>query len=131
THVADVAGQIRLDGVEVALPNGKPQVAADGIAFAPRDQVLVTGPSGSGKSMLFRAIAGIWPFGKGKISLPARAKTMTLPQRPYLPIGTLAAAVSYPAAAGTFEPARIQELLKAVGLPALAERLDEEAHWAG
>ena len=124
------SAQIRLDGLEVALPNGKPQVAADGIAFVPRDQVLVTGPSGSGKSTLFRAIAGIWPFGKGMVSLPAQARTMTLPQRPYLPIGTLADAVSYPAVAGTYDAARIGEVLKAVGLPALAGRLDEDAHWA-
>ena len=89
----------------------------------------MTGPSGAGKSTLFRAIAGIWPFGKGTVSIPANAKVMTLPQRPYLPIGTLAAAVSYPAIAGTFDAARIRELLVAVGLPALAERLDEEAHW--
>ena len=123
------AAQVRLDGLNVALPNGKPLVAADGIAFAPRDQVLVTGPSGSGKSTLFRAIAGIWPFGQGTVSLPANAKVMTLPQRPYLPIGTLAAAVSYPAVAGTFDDARIRELLVAVGLPALAERSGEEAHW--
>ncbi len=54
---------------------------------------------------------------------------MTLPQRPYLPIGPLAAAVAYPAVAGTFDPARIGELLIAVGLPALADRLDDEQHW--
>jgi len=123
------AAQIRLDGLEVSLPDGKPQVAADGIAFAPGEQVLVTGPSGSGKSTLFRAISGVWPFGTGKISLPSDAKVMILPQRPYLPIGTLAAAVSYPAVAGTFPPERIAELLVAVGLPALAGRLDEDAHW--
>jgi len=123
-------GEIRLDGLNVVLPNGKPQVTADGIAFAPRDQVLVSGPSGSGKSTLFRAIAGIWPFGKGTVSLPANARLMTLPQRPYLPIGTLAAAVSYPAVAGAFDEARIRELLSAVGLPALAARLGEDAHWS-
>jgi vitamin B12/bleomycin/antimicrobial peptide transport system ATP-binding/permease protein len=124
------AAQIRLDGVVVELPNGKPQVSADGITFAAHDQVLVNGPSGSGKSMLFRAIAGIWPFGKGTVSLPANARTMTLPQRPYLPIGTLAGAVSYPAAEGAFEATRIAELLRAVGLPALAERLTEDTHWS-
>ena len=122
--------QIRLDGLDITLPNGKPLVAADGIAFAPGDQVLVAGPSGSGKSTLLRAISGIWPFGKGTVSLPAEGRAMTLPQRPYLPIGTLAAAVSYPALAGTFEAARIGELLNAVGLPALAGRLEEDAHWS-
>jgi putative ATP-binding cassette transporter len=123
------ASQIRLDALDVALPAGKTLVTADGIAFAPRDQVLVTGPSGSGKSTLFRAIAGIWPFGKGTVSIPARAKVMTLPQRPYLPIGPLSAAIAYPAIPGTFDPARIGELLIAVGLPALADRLDDEQHW--
>jgi putative ATP-binding cassette transporter len=128
--VTSSAAQIRLDGLDVAPPNGKPLVAAGGIVFAPADRVLVTGPSGSGKSTLLRAISGIWPFGKGTVSLPARGRAMTLPQRPYLPIGTLAAAVSYPAVAGTFDAARIGELLTAVGLPALAGRLEEDAHWS-
>jgi len=123
------AAQVRLDDLNVALPDGQPLVSADGIAIAPRDQVLVTGASGAGKSTLFRAIAGIWPFGRGTVSLPAGAKVMTLPQRPYLPIGTLAAAVSYPAVAGTFDEARIRDLLVAVGLPALAKRTAEEGHW--
>jgi putative ATP-binding cassette transporter len=129
TVAAAPSPQIRLDALDVALPSGKSLVAADGIAFAPREQVLVTGPSGSGKSTLFRAISGIWPFGKGRVSIPTDAKLMTLPQRPYLPIGPLAAAVSYPAVAGLFDPARIRELLVAVGLPALSERLDDEQHW--
>jgi len=135
THAPNIAvtpgsgNGVRLDGLEVALPSGKPLVTADNVSIAPRDQVLVTGPSGSGKSTLFRAVAGIWPFGKGKVSVPADAKPMTLPQRPYLPIGTLAAAISYPAEPGAFDAARIGELLVAVGLPAMAERLDEQAHW--
>jgi putative ATP-binding cassette transporter len=127
--VAAPVPQIRLDALDVALPAGKTLVSADGVAFAPRDQVLVTGPSGSGKSTLLRAIAGIWPFGKGTVSIPAGAKVMTLPQRPYLPIGPLSAAIAYPAMPGTFDPARIRELLIAVGLPALADRLDDEQHW--
>jgi putative ATP-binding cassette transporter len=129
TVAASAGGNVALENLDVALPNGKIQVSVDGLSFAPRDQVLVTGPSGSGKSTLFRAIAGIWPFGKGKVSLPANVKAMTLPQRPYLPIGTLAAAVSYPSVAGAFTPEQIRELLVAVGLPALAGRLEEDAHW--
>ena len=128
--VAPVATKdVRLDGIEVALPSGKPLVAADGIAIAPHEQVLVTGPSGSGKSTLLRAIAGIWPFGKGTVSVPQGAKALTLPQRPYLPIGSLEATISYPSDSGAFDPARMRELLVAVGLPAMAERLDESAHW--
>ena len=122
---AAAAKEIKLDDLEVTLPTGKPLVTADGLTIAPREQVLVTGPSGSGKSTLFRAIAGIWPFGKGKVSVPADTRAVALPQRPYLPIGTLHAAVSYPAEPGAFDAARIRELLAAVGLPAMADRLEE------
>jgi putative ATP-binding cassette transporter len=83
----------------------------------------------SGKSTLFRAIAGIWPFGTGTIAVPKGAKLMALPQRPYFPIGTLAAAVTYPAKPGTFGLDKLAEVIGAVGLPALALRLEEEAHW--
>jgi putative ATP-binding cassette transporter len=130
TRTPGTASGIGLDGLEVTLPNGQPQVAATGIVIAPKDRVLVNGPSGAGKSMLFRAIAGIWPFGKGKVALPDGTRGMTLPQRPYLPIGTLAAAVTYPSVAAEFDKTRIAEILIAVGLPKLAERLDEEAHWS-
>jgi putative ATP-binding cassette transporter len=91
--------------------------------------VLVTGPSGSGKSTLFRAIAGIWPFGSGRVVVPKDARVMMLPQRPYFPVGTLAAAVTYPAEAGSYPRERLVEAITAAGLPALAERLDEEEHW--
>ena len=120
---------VEIGDIAVNLPDGKPLVAGDGLSIAARDRVLVTGPSGSGKSTLFRAIAGIWPFGKGRIVVPAGARLMMLPQRPYFPVGTLTAAVSYPAEAGAFGAERIAEALRAVGLPALAGRLDEDAHW--
>jgi putative ATP-binding cassette transporter len=78
---------------------------------------------------LFRALAGIWPFGSGTITVPKNAKVMMLPQRPYFPIAPLAAAVAYPAEPGTFDDAKVAELIAAVGLPALATRIEEEAHW--
>ena len=118
-----------VDRLDVRLPDGERIVAAEHVAFPAGERVLVTGPSGSGKSTLFRAIAGIWPFGSGRVMVPKGAKVMLLPQRPYFPLGTLAAAVSYPAKAGTFDDARIAEALVAVGLPELVERLGEEAHW--
>jgi putative ATP-binding cassette transporter len=130
TRTPGTTAGVGLEGLEITLPNGQPQVAATGIVIAPEDRVLVNGPSGSGKSTLFRAMAGIWPFGKGKVALPDGIRGMTLPQRPYLPIGTLAAAVTYPSIAAEFDKTRIAEILIAVGLPKLAERLDEEAHWS-
>ena len=120
---------VGIEDVTVALPDGKPLVSGAGLSIPSGDHVLVTGPSGSGKSTLFRAIAGIWPFGKGRILVPSGAQLMMLPQRPYFPVGTLTDAVTYPAEAGTYSHALIAEALRAVGLPALAERLDEEAHW--
>ena len=84
-------------------------------------RVLVTGPSGSGKSTLFRAIAGIWPFGTGRVAVPKDARLMMLPQRPYFPVGTLAAAVSLSGRARHVRPrAASREAISAVGLPALA-----------
>jgi vitamin B12/bleomycin/antimicrobial peptide transport system ATP-binding/permease protein len=120
---------VAVDRLLVRLPEGAPLVAADDIAVEPGERVLVTGPSGAGKSTLFRAIAGTWPFGTGTVLVPKGAKVMALPQRPYFPIDTLAAAVAYPAAPETFGIAALAEVITAVGLPALAERLGEEAHW--
>ena len=118
------------DRLDVRLPGGEPMVAADYVVFPAGERVLVTGPSGSGKSTLFRAIAGIWPFGSGRVTVPEGAKTMLVPQRPYFPVSPLAAAISFPAKAGTFDDARIAEALVAVGLPGLAARLHEEEHWS-
>lgn len=128
----NAAGGSRKIGLEklcVYLPNGTPLVAADSFAIQAPERVLVTGPSGSGKSTLFRAIAGIWPFGTGTIAIPAQAKLMMLPQRPYFPVGALGDAVVYPAAPGAFQATRIRDALIAVGLPDLAERLNEDGHW--
>ena len=113
----------------VRLPNGVPLVNVSDVAIGRGDRVLVSGPSGAGKSTLFRALAGIWPFGAGTVMIPKNAKVMMLPQRPYFPIAPLAAAVAYPAEPGTFDSAKVVELIAAVGLPALATRIEEEAHW--
>ena len=120
---------IALDKLIIGLPNGAPLLNADDIVVSVGERVLVTGPSGSGKSTLFRAIAGIWPIGSGRIRLPRGKRLMMLPQRPYFPIATLAAAVSYPAEPDRVARDRLAEAVRAVGLPALVERLDEEAHW--
>jgi putative ATP-binding cassette transporter len=121
--------RLEIRDLAIRLPNGAPLVAATDVAFSGRDHVLVTGPSGAGKSTLFRAVAGVWPFGQGRVVVPAQAKLMILPQRPYFPIATLAAAITYPAEPGAFPDQQLKEVITAVGLPKLAERLNEEAHW--
>jgi putative ATP-binding cassette transporter len=129
-HVgSDDKRAIDLTKLLVSLPNGTPLVTADGFSIRSGERTLLTGPSGSGKSTLFRAIAGIWPFGTGSIAIPARATLMMLPQRPYFPVGTLSAAIAYPAEESAFSPEQLGETLGAVGLPKLASRLDEDAHW--
>jgi putative ATP-binding cassette transporter len=129
-HIAsDDKDAIDLDKLLVSLPNGTPMVTADGFSIRSGERTLLTGPSGSGKSTLFRAIAGIWPFGTGSIAIPSQATLMMLPQRPYFPVGTLKAAIAYPSEASAFSPEQVGEILGAVGLPKLASRLDEDAHW--
>jgi putative ATP-binding cassette transporter len=127
--VAGEAAAVSFKDLAVWLPNGVPLVNASAITIRAGERVLVNGPSGAGKSTLFRALAGVWPFGDGTITVPKNACLMILPQRPYFPIAPLAAAVAYPAETGSFDAARISELIAAVGLPELAERIEEEAHW--
>jgi putative ATP-binding cassette transporter len=122
-------GHIDADQLALRLPNGAPLLTTETLEIEPGDKLLVTGPSGSGKSTLFRALAGIWPFASGTIRIPAGAKIMMLPQRPYFPVATLAGAVTYPSEAGAFDNALIAEVITAVGLPHLAGRVSEEAHW--
>jgi putative ATP-binding cassette transporter len=123
-------GVLTLEGLEVSLPQGRRLLAPTTLALRQGDSVLVTGPSGSGKSTLFRSIAGIWPYWKGRISLPAGAKLLFLPQRPYLPIGSLKQAACYPEAALGRADAEVREALSAVGLAHLAEDLAREENWA-
>ena len=127
--VPTAGSDIELEKLLVRLPNGVPLVSADHFSLRTHQRTLVTGPSGAGKSTLFRAIGGIWPFGAGSIGIPAKASLMMLPQRPYFPIGSLQAAIVYPAEASAYDADRVKDALVAVGLPQLATRLGEEAHW--
>ena len=120
---------IALADLLVRLPNGEPLLTANSFSFKGGERTLLKGPSGSGKSTLFRAIAGIWPFGSGSITVPANATLMMLPQRPYFPVGSLSGAIAYPSKTDSFSADRLRDVLTAVGLPAMVERLDEDAHW--
>ena len=120
---------LSLNDVDLALPDGRKLAHIDNLVLVPQEPTLFVGPSGIGKSTLFRAISGLWPYGSGEIHQPAYAKLMLLPQRPYIPIGPLREALAYPAASANFSDQKLRETLIKVGLPALADRLDDNENW--
>jgi putative ATP-binding cassette transporter len=122
-------GTIDFQDVCVDLPNGTPLLASVTLRLNPHEAVLLQGPSGCGKSTLFRVLAGLWPFATGHIRLPAGVKTLFLPQRPYMPIGTLREVLWFPAPPALGGDAEARAALVAVDLSALGQRLDETAHW--
>jgi len=117
-------------GLEVKLPSGATLISSLDTTLPARHNVLVSGPSGIGKSTLFRALAGIWPFGAGRVSLPAGARTLFLPQRPYLPLGTLREVVCYPAGTAGFDDTVIRAALEDCGLSHLTGELDTAQRWS-
>ncbi len=129
-HVDGDDTRLTVEDVDLHLPDGRSLVTHVNLSLLRGDSVLLGGASGSGKSTLFRAIAGIWPFGRGEIRASPRARVLFLPQRPYLPIGTLRSVVSYPMPAAGVDDATLREALEAVDLGGLAGRLDEAGHWA-
>ena len=115
--------------VGVDLPDGTPLLAPVTLRLRPHEAVLLRGSSGCGKSTLFSVLTGLWPFATGRIRLPAGAQTLFLPQRPYMPIGTLRQALWFPAPPVFDGDAEARAVLGAVGLAALGQRLDETAYW--
>ncbi|RVA40156.1 ABC transporter ATP-binding protein/permease, partial [Mesorhizobium sp. M7A.F.Ca.US.001.01.1.1] len=120
---------LSLDDLSVTLDDGTSVVKETEVAIEPGERVLVAGESGSGKSTLVRAVAGLWPWGGGSVNFHADRRLFMLPQRPYIPSGTLRRAVAYPAAADKWTIKQIKAALDKVGLAYLAERIKEEAPW--
>jgi len=123
-------GNIVLDGVALALPDGRRIFDSKHVDLGAGESVLLSGPSGSGKSTLFRAISGLWPYGEGRIARPDRADVMVIPPKPYIPIATLRSAVTYPAVSGTYGDEDIRAALTDAHLGALTGELDHEEVWS-
>jgi putative ATP-binding cassette transporter len=120
---------IAISDLTLSLPDGREIVSAE-VQFEPGQSVLISGPSGSGKSTLLRAIAGIWPYGHGTIITPVDTTMMLLPQKPYLPSGSLRDCVAYPSDEGTYLEKEIIDALKIVGLDRLITSLDDATNWS-
>ena len=120
---------LHLKDVSVRLNDGTAVVDDTDVAVMRGERVLIAGESGSGKSTLVRAIAGLWPWGSGSIEVKKGAKMFLLPQRPYVPLGTLRRAATYPNAPQSRTAEEVADAFKRVGLEHLADKIDEEGPW--
>jgi vitamin B12/bleomycin/antimicrobial peptide transport system ATP-binding/permease protein len=122
-------GDIHLDGLAVAQHDGRIMIDEADTVITAGQKVLLMGESGTGKSTLIRAIAGLWPWGSGSVRLPAGARVAFLPQRPYMPLGTLRQVLSYPDDGTTSSDDVLQQALTRCGLKRLIARMDAEEKW--
>lgn len=122
------ADEAALRRVDIGLPGGRRLISGADCVIAAGEKVLIKGPSGAGKSTLLRVLAGFWPYASGEIISPRKEETMFIPQKPYMPIGTLQEAASYPGAPA--DDAALAPLLAFCGLAHLTEHLDEARDWS-
>jgi len=122
-------GALEMDNLQILLTNGRAVLDEDRILVKPGEHLAVVGDPGAGKSSLFRALAGIWPWGTGTIRIPEQNGMMFLPQRPYLPLGSIRAAVTYPNAPESFDDTDVRTVLERVQLDHLIPLIDEHERW--
>lgn len=130
TVLAHDAASLTIADVAVHLPNGAPLLRDLDLTIQPGARLVLQGPSGSGKTTLFRVLAGLWPFGSGQVRTPAGAEVLFVPQKPYMPVGTLREALLYPRTPEVGNDAELREALTACRLEHLTTRLDESANWS-
>ncbi len=126
-HARGDDAELSVERLSLTLPDGRKLLDALDLRVAPGERLLVSGPTGSGKSTLVRAIAGIWPFGEGRVTTPA-GRMLFVPQRPYLANGRLIESIGFPYT-DTLAPAEVAAALRRVGLGHLVDRLESEQPW--
>lgn len=122
-------GKLAFEGVSISLIDGRTVIDDATAVIEPGERVLITGESGSGKSTLFRAVAGLWPWGSGRVLVPPEEERMFMPQRPYMPLGTLRQAISYPSGPDRFDDDAIAAAMERCGLADFEDKLGEERRW--
>ncbi|MGA8172993.1 MAG: ABC transporter ATP-binding protein/permease [Methylocystis sp.] len=126
---ASTGGKLTLDDLSVCLPTGSIGLSEAHVEIAPGARILIVGGPGSGKTCLFRALAGLWPWGSGRIGLPTAARIMFMPKRPFISDGALREVLAYPAAPATFRDEQFLQALTRLNLAHLAPNLQREARW--
>ena len=126
-NVEGTPGVVQMRDVTMNLPDGTKLLEHADLTFTAGHSIVITGRTGSGKSTLFRVLAGIWPFGRGEVAVPPNA--FFLPQRPYIPLGTLRHVITYPNAMDAFSEQEIDQALRDAGLPNLCDRVEKDDNW--
>ncbi|CDF85923.1 ABC-type uncharacterized transport system,permease and ATPase component [Pseudomonas knackmussii B13] len=127
-EVHSAGERLQLKHLSLRLGDGTVLLEPTNLTLEAGEHVLISGASGAGKSTLLRAMSGLWRYGNGQVVMPAE-RSLFVPQKPYLPIGSLNAALCYPEEAGQHSPERLREVLRLCRLEQLCGRLDEAQHW--
>jgi vitamin B12/bleomycin/antimicrobial peptide transport system ATP-binding/permease protein len=127
--VEAAGNNVTFEQLEIATPTGCTMLSERHVQIAPGERVLIVGEPGTGKTTLFRAIAGLWPWGTGRVALPASDGVLFMPRRPYVPLGTLRAALAYPSLETGYKDEELVAVLQSAGLDRLSNSLDRIARW--